>query len=224
MAWRNREAMFYDSPVAPLLESAAKGTESAWREIVTRYSPLVLAVCRDYGLSGVDIDDVAGSVWLRLVTHVARIREPEALPGWLRTTIRHECLMLLRHKNRQIPTDSTLIGGVVETENDASLIDEERRAAARDAVTRLPVRDRALLAMLFSDPPRPYQEISAALGIPVGAIGPTRARCLAKARRTPSVAALLAEHRGHQRTWTSPAGEVANAPHIQLDVPSATTA
>jgi DNA-directed RNA polymerase specialized sigma24 family protein len=82
--------MHYDSPVAPLLESAARGSESAWQEIVTRYSPLVLAVCRDYGLSGVDIEDIAGSVWLRLVANVSRIREPAALPGWLRTTVRHE--------------------------------------------------------------------------------------------------------------------------------------
>jgi RNA polymerase sigma factor (sigma-70 family) len=183
--------MHYDSPIAPLLESAVQRMESAWQEIVARFSPLVLVVCRDYGLSGVDIEDVAGSVWLRLVANVPRIREPEALPGWLRTTIRHECLMLLRHKNRQIPTDSTLFGGVVEPEIDAFLIGEERRAAARDAVARLSGRDRELLSMLFSDPPRPYQEISSTLGIPVGAIGPTRARCLARARRTPAVAALL---------------------------------
>jgi RNA polymerase sigma factor (sigma-70 family) len=217
--------MFYESPVAPLLESAARGTESAWREIIARYSPLVLAVCRDYGLTGADVDDVTGSVWLRLVANVTRIREPEALPGWLRTTIRHECLMLLRHKNRRIPTERLLIDGGTEPEIDASLMAEERRAAARAAFARLPDRDRELLGMLFSDPPRSYQEISSTLGIPVGAIGPTRARCLARARRTPAIAALLlAEHRGHHRTRTSPAGEVASAAHIQFEVPRATTA
>jgi RNA polymerase sigma factor (sigma-70 family) len=215
--------MFYDSPVTPLLESAARGTESAWQEIIDRYSPLVLSVCRKYGLTGVDIEDVASAVWLRLVANVRRIREPEALPGWLRTTIRRECLMLLRHKNRQIPTDSTLFGGVTEPEFDASLIAAERRATARDAFAQLPERDRELLSMLFSDPPKPYQEISSTLGIPVGAIGPTRARCLARVRRTPAVAALLAE-RGHQRTRTSPAGEVRSASHIQVDVPRSTTA
>jgi RNA polymerase sigma factor (sigma-70 family) len=218
--------MHYDSPVPPLLESAARGSESAWQEIVTRYSPLVLAVCRDYGLSGVDIEDIAGSVWLRLVANVSRIREPAALPGWLRTTVRHECLMLLRHKKRQIPTDSsTLTDGRTEPEIDAELIGAERRDAARDAVALLPERDRELLAMLFADPPKPYQEISSVLGIPVGAIGPTRARCLARARRTPAVAALLlAERRGHQKTLASPAGEVRNASHIQFDEPRAITA
>ena len=212
--------MFYDSPVTSLLESAACGTESAWREIIDRYSPLVRAVCRDYGLSGVDIEDIAGSVWLRLVANMAHIREPEALPGWLRTTIRRECLMLLRHKNRQIPTDSMLIDDALDPEIDASLIGAERRAAARDAFARLPDRDRQLLSMLFCDPPKPYREISSTLGIPVGAIGPTRARCLARARRTPEVAALLAAHRGspgHQRTSRSSAGEVRNALDIHFD-------
>ena len=210
------------------MERAARGTESAWQEIVARYSPLVLAVCRDYGLRGVDVEDVAGSVWLLLVANVSRIREPEALPGWLRTTIRHECLMLLRHKNRQIPTDGTLIGDASESEIDAELIGAERRDAAHDAFALLPERDRELLSMLFADPPRPYREISSVLGIPVGAIGPTRARCLARARRTPAVAALLlSESRSqhsHQRTSTRSAGEVRNASHIQFDVPRATTA
>ena len=185
--------MCYDSPVRPLLESAARGTESAWREIVERYSPLVLAICRDYGLRGADVEDVAGTVWLQLVVNASHIREPEALPGWLRTTIRHECLLLLRQRNRQVLTDGELIVGVVESEIDASLIGAERGAAARGALAQLPERDRTLLSMLFSDPPRPYQEISSTLGIPVGAIGPTRARCLARARRTPAVAALVRE-------------------------------
>jgi RNA polymerase sigma factor (sigma-70 family) len=189
---------YHDSPVTPLLERAARGTESAWREIITRYSPLVHAVCHDHGIRGVDAEDVAGSVWLRLVANLTSIREPEALPGWLRTTVRNECLMVLRHRNRQIPTDNLVLGRdvdtVLDTDLDTDLIGAERRAAARDAVDRLPARDLELLTLLFADPPKPYKEISSTLGIPVGAIGPTRARCLARARRTPAVAALL-DHR-----------------------------
>jgi RNA polymerase sigma factor (sigma-70 family) len=184
---------YQNTPVKPLLEGAARGTESAWREIITRYSPLVLAVCHDYGVSGVDAEDIAGSVWLRLVDKLTSIREPEALPGWLRTTVRNECLMLLRHRNRQVPTDDILTGEVVDADVDSNLIGAERRAAARDAVGRLPAKDLELLTLLFADPPKPYKEISSTLGIPVGAIGPTRARCLARARSTPAVAALLAE-------------------------------
>jgi RNA polymerase sigma factor (sigma-70 family) len=187
--------MIYDSPVTPLLENAARGSEVAWQEIVNRYSPLVLAVCRSFGINGTDAQDVSASVWLRLVTSVKVIREPEALPGWLRTTARHECQTLLRYRTRQIPTDITPIGEVIDPEFDATLIGAERRDAARHAVAALPHRDRELLSMLFADPPKPYREISEILGIPVGAIGPTRARCLARARRTPAIVALLAADR-----------------------------
>jgi RNA polymerase sigma factor (sigma-70 family) len=186
--------MHHDSPVAPLLESAARGTETAWQKIVERYTPLVVSVCHGHGIRGADADDVGGSVWLRLVANLAGIREPEALPGWLRTTTRHECLTLLRHRSRQIPTDTELGGAETDSELDTALIGAERRAAARAAFAQLPERDRQLLAMLFADPPKPYREISVTLGIPVGAIGPTRARCLARARRTPAIAALLADH------------------------------
>lgn len=216
--------MTYDSPIKPLLESAALGQESAWREIVRRYYPLFLTVCRAHGLGAVDVEDVTGSVWLRLVANIARIREPAALPGWLQTTVRHECLALLRHKSRHVPTDRTLFVDVDEPEVGTSLIDAERRAAAREAIEQLSDRDRTLLSMLFSDPPTPYQEISSTLGIPVGSIGPTRARCLARARRVPAVAALLTDRCGHNGTSTRPAREVASAAHIQFDVPSATTA
>lgn len=183
--------MLYDSPVTVLLERAAQGVESAWSEIFNRYSPLVYSVCRRHGIVGTDADDVSGSVWLGLVASMVRIREPEALPSWLVTTARRECLKLLRDRQRQIPDGTEF---VIETESDTDtwLLAEERRDAVRAAFELLPQRDRVLLAMLCSDPPATYVEISARLGIPVGAVGPTRQRCLARARRIPAIAALLA--------------------------------
>jgi DNA-directed RNA polymerase specialized sigma24 family protein len=102
MAFRAVQAatMHHNTPIATLVDSAVRGRESAWQEIVTRFSPLVRAVCRGCGIYGDDAEDVAGSVWLRLVAKLRTIREPKALPVWLRTKVRHECLMLLRHKNR----------------------------------------------------------------------------------------------------------------------------
>lgn len=182
--------MIYDSPVAPLLAGAAQGMDTAWREIVDRYSPLVSAVCHRHRISGADADDVTGAVWLQLVANLARIREPEALPGWIVTTTKHECLTLLRHRKRNVLTDSVRLDATVETDFDAGLIATEREDAARAAFARLPERDQHLLSMLFGDQPLSYKEISAVLGIPIGAIGPTRARCLKRARRTPAIAAL----------------------------------
>ncbi len=67
----------------------------------------------------------------------------------------------------------------------------ERHAALREAFTHLPPCCQRLIAMLIEDPPAPYAEISARLGIPVGSIGPSRGRCLDKLRRYPAIAALV---------------------------------
>ena len=189
-----------ESPVAALLESAAAGLESAWREIVTRYSPLVYTVCRRYGVWGTDAEDIGANVWLRLVTNLATIREPKALPKWLMTTAQRECLALLRNRDRHVPKET--IDGVVSACAEDLLLGAERSDAVREAVAELSNRDRELLALLFCDPPLPYAKISSRLGMPVGAIGPTRQRCLARVRRIPSVAALLDDRhvRTHPRT------------------------
>lgn len=184
-----------ESPVGALLEGAAAGVESAWREIVAGYSPLVFTVCRRHGVVGSDADDVGGNVWLRLLTNLSTIRDPKALPKWLMTTARRECLVLLRERGRQVPTE--LVDQVDRTGVDALLLGAERGDAVRAAVAVLPDRDRALLALLFADPPLSYTEISARLGMPVGAIGPTRQRCLTRMRRIPSIAALLDHRRVH---------------------------
>ena len=77
--------------------------------------------------------------------------------------------------------------GTVESE----LLRTERSAALHEAVTQLPPDSRRLIALLIQDPPVPCAEISVKLGIPVGSIGPHRARCLQKLRRHPAIVALI---------------------------------
>lgn len=156
-----------------------------------RYSPVIWSTCRRYAVTGADAEDVAATVWLRLVANVATIREPKALPGWLATTTRRECLLLLRNQNRLVQIDDQIVDQLAP-ELDAPLLVEERRNALRGAFARMPDPDRRLLSMLFADPPMPYADISNQLDMPIGAIGPTRQRCLARVRRHPAVAALLA--------------------------------
>jgi DNA-directed RNA polymerase specialized sigma24 family protein len=84
------------------------------------------------------------------------------------------------------------------------LIEAERNAALRSALAELPDRCRELLSMLISDPPTAYAEISAALGIAVGSIGPIRARCLDRLRRSPHLAGYLSD--GVQKVEVSEAG------------------
>ena len=67
----------------------------------------------------------------------------------------------------------------------------ERHAALCEAFLALPPRDQQLITLLIQDPPVPYAEISARLGITVGSVGPNRGRCVDRLRRHPAIAALI---------------------------------
>jgi RNA polymerase sigma factor (sigma-70 family) len=168
------------------------GDRAAWEEIVERYAPLVWSICVRYRLDRQDIDDVSLTVWLRLMENFCCIREPAALPGWLATTTHRECLRVLRSARRQEQSGLPPVGNL-PSEPAAMTIEQEiliaeREASIRAAFAELPPGCRELLSMLVSDTPHSYAEISATLGIPVGSIGPRRARCLQRLRQsiTPS--------------------------------------
>jgi RNA polymerase sigma factor (sigma-70 family) len=134
-------------------------------------------------------------VWLRLLEHLSDLREPAALPGWIATTAHRECLRMIRLSRRDAPLNP-LAGDRGQEDRHSELVEEEvirheRYAAARTALTQLPPRCRLLLTMLLHDPPVPYSEISEALDMRVGSIGPNRARCLDRLRRCPAFAQLL---------------------------------
>jgi RNA polymerase sigma factor (sigma-70 family) len=164
--------------VAPL------GDETYWKRLVDRYSGLVWAVARTHNLSGDDAADVVQTTWLRLIEHLAHIRNPAAIGAWLATTARRECLRSLRRAARYRPSDELdLRSDEQVTGADAQLLRDERDAALRHAFNRLPGRDQALLRMLTADPAPRYQEIAAALGVAIGSVGPKRARALERLRR-----------------------------------------
>jgi RNA polymerase sigma factor (sigma-70 family) len=183
-----------DAVVIDLVARARHGDQQAWNTLVERYAPLVWSICRRYRLSYADTDDVSQTVWLRLVTHLDQVRDPSALAGWLATTTSRECGQA-RRAARPFPTArlETDTGDIPDGAEPAEtlLLAAERRAALRQAFTSLPPACQQLLAMLTEDPPVPYAQISARLGIPVGSIGPTRQRCLQKLRDHPAVAGLI---------------------------------
>jgi RNA polymerase sigma factor (sigma-70 family) len=188
-------AMRDDSLVAALVARARDGDKDAWDAIVDRYAPLIWSICRRYRLARADADDVGQSVWLRLVDQLGQLREPEALPGWLATTTRRECGRLLTGSRRREALGSALDPADIPDESPSAAEEEvlaaERHAALREAFAALAPRCQELVGLLITDPPVPYAEISAKLGIPVGSIGPNRARCLDRLRRHPAVAALI---------------------------------
>ncbi|MFY1702051.1 MULTISPECIES: RNA polymerase sigma factor [Micromonospora] len=180
-----------------LVTAAAAGDESAWAELVRRYTPLVLSVIRAHGLDRADAADVNQTVWLRLVEQLDRLREPAALPAWLVTTTRRECHRQVRIGRRSQPFDpyddsaqgpagAFLLADASSPDED--LLRAERQQALRDAFDQLPTRCRELLALLAADPPASYREIGERLDMPVGSVGPTQARCLAKLRNCPALA------------------------------------
>ena len=184
-----------DSVVIDLVACARGGDIQAWDTLVKRYTPLIESICRRYQLGRADADDVRQRVWLCLVNHLDKIRQPAALPGWIATTTRRECERLVRAaRGRHAATCALDTDNIPDTRAEAvehRLLAAERHASLREAFRYLPLCGQQLIPLLIAEPPVPYAEISARLGIPVGSIGPLRRRYLDRIRRHPAVAALI---------------------------------
>ncbi len=175
-----------------MVRAAADGDVAAWEALVGRFSPLVWSIGRSYRLSAADAADVSQVVWMRLVEHLDTIRQPERLGAWLASVTRHECLGMLRRADREVPTDADLqvVQESHEDEVEKRLLAADRDGALWRAFETLPDRWQALLRILISSPTASYEEVSAALDMPVGSIGPTRQRCLERLRNCPQLAGL----------------------------------
>lgn len=177
--------------VGALVQSAVDGDAAAWKALVEGMSPLVWSVVRAHRLSDADGHEVFQTVWFRFAQHLGRIREPEKTAAWLASTARHECLKVLRQLTRLTLTDDPQLLDRASQDRtpEESLIDSEEAADRAERVRRLwqeldslGERCRQLLRVLMASPPPSYGEISAALGIAVGSIGPLRQRCLRRLR------------------------------------------
>lgn len=169
---------------AQLLRGARDGDASCWDTLVARHTSTLWAVARSFRLADADAADVVQATWLRLLEHLDTIREPDRLGSWLATTARRESLRVLRYAGRHLPSEDAALDRAdpVAEPLEASLVREERDAVLWRALGSLPARCRQLLRVLAADPPPSYEQVSAALDMPVGSIGPTRGRCLAKLR------------------------------------------
>ena len=181
---RARAARRGRSDLDALVRAASAGDGAAWETLVERFTGRIRAVTQDHRLSQHDAEDVMQSTWLRLFEHIASVRVPGAVGAWIATTARRESLRAVRAARRQEPTDHELLDSeVVEPVDVDRLAAAERRSTMAGALNKLSPRDAALLGMLFAEPAPSYAEISAALDMPVGSIGPTRQRSIARLRR-----------------------------------------
>ena len=144
---------------------------------------MLWAVARSTGLNAADARDVCQTTWLRLLENLRSIEQPDRVAGWLATTVRREAIRTAQRSNRSVLTDENRVFDAVRHEPAPDLPADDlpvRELAV--AVADLPERSRALIALLLVDPPLPYGDISRTLGMPIGSIGPTRARILATIR------------------------------------------
>jgi RNA polymerase sigma factor (sigma-70 family) len=171
--------------VSNLVTRAREGDHQAWDDLVARYLGMVHAICRGYRLGADDAADVNQVVWLRLAEHLTRIRAPDAVGGWIAATTRNECLRVLRVSGRLVLTDDEATLDHLDDRDtgiDGGLLVYERDRALLAAFGRLGERCQRLLRLMMADPPPSYDEIAAALDMPIGSIGPTRGRCLEQLR------------------------------------------
>jgi RNA polymerase sigma factor (sigma-70 family) len=185
--------------VADLVRAASEGNQPAWDRLVDLYSGLIWSIARGHGLSHSDAADVSQTTWLRLVEHLGRIRQPERLGGWLASTARHECLRVLRRSAWQTPLggeadlDALAPGHAVTSSGEEVLLAVERDAALWRALGELSPRCRLLIRVLLAEPRPSYEAVAEALDMPVGSIGPTRARCLDRLRQNAELAGVATE-------------------------------
>ncbi len=174
-----------DRTVTDLVTAAQAGDRRAWEEVVARFGGLVRAVVGSFRLQDADTADAVQSTWLRAVERLHTVREPERFGGWLRTTARRECLALPAVTGREVP-DEVLTDRLVETAPgpEAAVLDEEAGRAVRAAVDALSGRRRRLVDALFYERPGDYAVVARLTDMPVGSIGPTRARVLGVLRTT----------------------------------------
>jgi RNA polymerase sigma factor (sigma-70 family) len=174
---------------AELVMACRRGDEAAWETLVERYQRLIYSIPRRAGLDEDTASEIFQSVFASLIEKLDQIEQPERLGAWLTTTTKRETWHLI-FKAKKLRTEtlheSEEPRQAIEFPDSAPLADEvllrlESQNLVRQAVQSLDERCHSLLKMLFYAPEPPaYADITAALGIPSGSIGPTRARCLQK--------------------------------------------
>ena len=160
------------------------GDTSALNELVALMTPVLWHVVRAYRLSEETAEDVIQTTWLALVRRRDSILEPAAVGGWLTTTARREAWRVGRTGSRALAVEDDELAARLprqrSAESTAVQHDEER--LIWDAVDQLPERCRRLLRVVAFEQRPDYASLAGELGMPIGSIGPTRGRCLAKLR------------------------------------------
>lgn len=170
--------------IASLVSAARAGDDNALGQIVTELSPVLWQVARAAGLGRGDAEDVLQTVWLRLLSHLDGIHTSMALTGWLVVTTRREAWRVRAAGRKLLPADQDWLIALPDSAPDSAeqVISDDQRSALWTAMRQLSPRCQELLRTVAFVPRPDYAAVAAELGIPLGSVGPTRGRCLAKLR------------------------------------------
>ena len=151
--------------------------EAVWNELVARFGGRMWAVARAVGLSPTDAADAVQGAWLRLVEHYDRIRDPDRVGAWLVTTTRHEAIRLSKRAGAERPSEIPDLLDTTEPDPSAVVVDAEYGRVVWARLETLKEPCRSLLRLFALNPDIRYSHVSTHLKMPMGSIGPTRARC-----------------------------------------------
>ncbi|GAA5228264.1 sigma-70 family RNA polymerase sigma factor [Paeniglutamicibacter antarcticus] len=170
---------------AALFQEFREGRRGKIEPLVRLLNPTLWHLARACRLERTDAEDVVQTAWLRLVDAADGIRDPQTVLAWLGTTVRREAWRVARERGRSTPWEPPALENMPQDPRpgpaDALLRNESQRALWSH-VSSLTPRCQAILRVISRGGPPDYASLSAALGIPVGSIGPTRGRCLAALR------------------------------------------
>ncbi len=169
-----------------LVAECLAGNENAWSALLDRYKNLIYAIPLRYGAPHQDAADIFQAVCLDLFNELPRLRDAEALQGWLIRVTTHKCY---HWKRRQIQAsdldgDGDQNGGALDAIAPDILAEIEREQMVREAIGQLPARCREMIELLFFEqPPMPYTEVARRLNLATGSIGFIRGRCLKRLKK-----------------------------------------
>lgn len=163
------------------------GDERAWSALLNRYKNLIYAIPLRYGAPPQDAADIFQAVCLDLFNELPRLRDAEALQGWLIRVTTHKCY---HWKRRQINQASDVDEDDLENLSALHAIppdilaEVEREQMVREAIGHLPPRCREMIELLFFEhPPMAYHDVARRLSLATGSIGFIRGRCLKRLRK-----------------------------------------
>ncbi len=170
-----------------LVHACCAGDEEAWRDLLTRISPLVFAICREHRLSQEESLDIFGQVCYLMVRNIGQVQEAGRLFAYVATIARRQIYNRFTHDRglNFVPNEALLdTPDPSAAEPDREYAISRQRRLLQEVLATPPPRDYRLLHALFFEETEPtYEEIAARLHMPVASIGPTRARALKKLER-----------------------------------------